>query len=92
MFFYLFFIVSTKWNSNPFICGSYSYVDANCNAKKTFEDLIEPICVDGVPRILFAGEATHPRFYSTVHGAYLSGQREAKRLVDYFSIKTKRTQ
>ena len=36
------------------------------------------------PKIQFAGEATHLRFYSTVHGAYLSGQREAKRLYEYY--------
>ena len=34
------------------------------------------------PRVLFAGEATHLRYYSTVHGAFLSGQREAKRIVN----------
>ena len=37
------------------------------------------------PRLFFAGEATHLRYYSTAHGAYLSGQREAKRLIDYYS-------
>jgi hypothetical protein len=25
------------------------------------------------------------RYYSTVHAAYLSGQREAKRISDYYS-------
>lgn len=39
------------------------------------------------PRILFAGEATHLRYYSTVHGAYLSGQRESRRLKDFYSSK-----
>ncbi|KAL6052377.1 Spermine oxidase [Balamuthia mandrillaris] len=37
-----------------------------------------------VPRVLFAGEATHPNFFSTTHGAYLSGQREAERLLRHF--------
>ncbi len=36
------------------------------------------------PKILFAGEATHLRYYSTVHGAYLSGKREAKRLLNLY--------
>ena len=31
--------------------------------------------------ILFAGEATHAHYFGTVHGAYLSGVREAKRIL-----------
>lgn len=34
--------------------------------------------------ILFAGEATHERFFSTVHGAIESGFREADRLIEYY--------
>jgi monoamine oxidase len=34
------------------------------------------------PRIFFAGEATHPKFFSTVHGAVESGQREAARILN----------
>jgi hypothetical protein len=34
--------------------------------------------------LLFAGEATHPNFYSTTHGALLTGYREAKRLVKMY--------
>ena len=32
-------------------------------------NLMEPVSRDGVPRVLFDGEATEPRAYSTVHGA-----------------------
>lgn len=31
--------------------------------------------------MLFAGEHTHSNFYSTAHGAYLSGQSAARRLL-----------
>lgn len=33
------------------------------------------------PKILFAGEHTHRDYYSTTHGAYLTGVREAQRLI-----------
>ena len=32
-------------------------------------------------RVLFAGEATNASYYGTLHGAMLSGIREAKRLL-----------
>ena len=64
--------------------GSYSYVDVKSTAAD-IERLAEPIFVDQVPRVLFAGEATSLNYYSTAHGAYLSGQREAKRLLDIYS-------
>ena len=34
------------------------------------------------PALMFAGEATHPSFYSTTHGALLTGHREAKRILE----------
>ena len=36
-------------------------------------------------RVFFAGEATHRTYPGTVHGAYLSGLREATRVIQSFS-------
>jgi len=39
---------------------------------------------DGTPRLYFAGEHTNRMYPSTVHGAFLSGVREAARIADTF--------
>eukprot|EP00775_Hariotina_reticulata_P013153 gene13153-13283_t len=38
----------------------------------------------GRPLVCFAGEATSRHFMGTVHGAFLSGEREAERLLQYW--------
>ncbi|OQR66125.1 hypothetical protein BIW11_14357 [Tropilaelaps mercedesae] len=37
------------------------------------------------PLVLFAGEGTDRTYFSTVHGAFRSGQREAQRLIDFWT-------
>ncbi|MBV9553201.1 MAG: FAD-dependent oxidoreductase, partial [Alphaproteobacteria bacterium] len=64
-------LAASSWRADRFARGSYSY------AKPGHADdrarLAAP--VDG--RLFFAGEATSPNFFSTVHGAYESGLRAA---------------
>ena len=43
-------------------------------------NVLFPVCFQ--PVLMFAGECTHPNFYSSAHGALLSGQREAQRILD----------
>ncbi|XP_054165495.1 peroxisomal N(1)-acetyl-spermine/spermidine oxidase-like isoform X2 [Oppia nitens] len=77
-------IVVTRWGSDPFSCGSYSYIPTN-SSNRDIELLSQPIYADPAndkPIMLFAGEATHPSFYSTVHGAFLSGRKAAYYLQD----------
>ncbi|KAF7997867.1 hypothetical protein HCN44_009265 [Aphidius gifuensis] len=72
----------TMWNTNPNIRGTYSYHSIESdklNAKN--EDLEEPIMKNNKPIIQFAGEATEPYQYGTVHAAIKSGFREADRLM-----------
>jgi monoamine oxidase len=62
----------TRWASDPFSCGSYSF-NAVGSTPQLRADLAEPL----QQRLFFAGEATHPDYFGTAHGAYLSGLRAA---------------
>lgn len=67
----------TRWQADPFSLGSYSYVAVGASAED-FIALGEPVA----DKLYFAGEATNAHIYdATVHGAYLSGIREAKRIL-----------
>lgn len=65
----------TRWIADPFAKGSYSFpaVGAPANAR---DILAQPVG----NRLFFAGEATSSDYPSTVHGAYMSGLREAERI------------
>ncbi len=67
----------TRWIADPFAGGSYSFpqVGAPADARSI---LAEPIG----DRLFFAGEATSSNYPATVHGAYLSGEREANRILN----------
>ncbi|ERL85732.1 hypothetical protein D910_03332, partial [Dendroctonus ponderosae] len=76
-------IIRSKWGTNPHFLGTYSYVGVEMEAREaTREDLAKPLVVDGKEVVLFAGEATHSCYFSTVHGAVESGWREADRLIE----------
>ncbi|NOX61813.1 MAG: NAD(P)-binding protein [Chloroflexi bacterium] len=69
-------IMSTRWASDPYSLGAYSFA-AVAAGESDYEALAEPVD----ERLFFAGEATHVRYPATVHGAFLSGQREARRIL-----------
>ncbi|XP_044464486.1 probable polyamine oxidase 5 [Mangifera indica] len=86
-------VLSTKWGNDPLFLGSYSYVAVGSSGED-FDIMAKPLpeisssCESTaiVPplQILFAGEATHRTHYSTTHGAYFSGLREANRLLQHY--------
>ena len=67
--------VSTRWEADPWTRGSYSYLPVGVEFD-TYRDMARPVG----DRLFFAGEATHSRFPSTVHGALLSGRRAARQI------------
>jgi monoamine oxidase len=65
----------TRWGSDPEAGGSYSNLPVG-SLRADFDALAEPVG----ERLFFAGEATHRQRHASVHGAYLSGLREARRI------------
>ncbi|KAG9455608.1 hypothetical protein H6P81_000116 [Aristolochia fimbriata] len=82
-------VLKSGWGRDPLFLGSYSYVAVGSSGDD-LDSLAEPLPrapIEGeVPplQILFAGEATDRTHYSTTHGAYLSGLREANRLLHHY--------
>jgi spermine oxidase len=77
-------VQTTRWATNKHFMGSHSFHSISTDLlKSSSEDLMHPIFNPlGIPCVLFAGEATHPDFFSTVHGAIESGYREARRIIE----------
>ncbi|NXL67429.1 PAOX oxidase, partial [Chordeiles acutipennis] len=80
-------VLRSRWHSAPYTRGSYSYVAVGSSGDD-IDMLAQPLPEDPKDsrplQLLFAGEATHRTFYSTTHGALLSGWREAERLNQLF--------
>jgi len=67
--------VVTKWKSDPFACGSYSYVAIGADGRD-YDSLAESVN----DKIFFAGEATSRQHPATTGGAFLTGLREASKI------------
>jgi monoamine oxidase len=67
----------TRWASDAFAYGSYSFLRPGADG-----DVIEELGRDVNGRLFFAGEATSRDYPATVHGAYLSGVREARHIAE----------
>ncbi|XP_066139168.1 uncharacterized protein [Euwallacea fornicatus] len=77
-------VIRTQWLSNRFVKGSYCHITPECDSPESgIRVLMEPVMVGGVPRIVLAGEAAHSAHYSTTHGAFESGFKQAQILCDY---------
>jgi monoamine oxidase len=68
-------VVITRWAADPFTLGAYSSIPPRASGKD-YDTLAAPIG----DRVFFAGEATSRTYPATVHGAFLSGEREARRI------------
>jgi monoamine oxidase/CRP-like cAMP-binding protein len=71
----------TSWSVDPYARGAYTFIAAGATPAD-IRALQEPVG----ERIFFAGEATSAEHWGTVHGAYLSGLREAARISGIRSV------
>ncbi|XP_034114934.1 LOW QUALITY PROTEIN: peroxisomal N(1)-acetyl-spermine/spermidine oxidase [Drosophila albomicans] len=75
--------VCTSWKSQTYTGGAYTSIPVGAT-QEDIENLAQPLYATPQamkPAIVFAGEHTHSSFYSTVHGAYLSGRTAAQYLL-----------
>lgn len=69
-------LLRTKWQSNEYTFGAYSYTAVGSEMRH-FDDIAESVN----DKLFFAGEHTEADYFSTAHGAYLSGIREANKII-----------
>eukprot|EP00794_Sanderia_malayensis_P000331 gene331-963_t len=87
-------IIVTRWKADEWSRGSYSYVAAGSSGDD-YDTMATPVAPpptpsapiqpgSNAPRVFFAGEHSIRNYPATVHGALLSGLREAGRIADQF--------
>ena len=72
----------TRWGHEQYSRMAFTYVPVGVDGFAELKAMSEPIydSTGKIPALMFAGEHTTPYHPSTIHGAYLSGIREAYRL------------
>ncbi|XP_023717408.1 peroxisomal N(1)-acetyl-spermine/spermidine oxidase isoform X1 [Cryptotermes secundus] len=79
--------ICTSWHKQPYTRGSYTAMAVGAS-HLDIEHIVQPLYANPQqekPVVLFAGEHTHSSFYSTVHGAYLTGRSAAQVLLSHQS-------
>ncbi|KAJ4978949.1 hypothetical protein NE237_009729 [Protea cynaroides] len=71
--------VCTRWGNDPLSLGSYSNVAVGASGDD-YDILAENV---GDGRLFFAGEATTRRYPATMHGAFMTGLREAASMANH---------
>ncbi len=69
-------MLRTKWGQEPNTFGAYSFASAGISTE-SFDVLAKAVA----DKVFFAGEHTSRTYRGTVHGAYLTGIREADKVL-----------
>jgi hypothetical protein len=72
----------TRWGQEQYSRMAFTYIPPGVDGFQELSHMSAPIYdhTNNVPVVMFAGEHTTPYHPSTIHGAFLSGIREAYRL------------
>ncbi|KAK2427779.1 lysine-specific histone demethylase protein [Trifolium repens] len=73
--------ICTRWGSDPLSYGSYSHVSVHSSGQD-YDILAENVG----NRLFFAGEATCRQYPATMHGAFMSGLREASHIYQFSHV------
>jgi polyamine oxidase len=83
-------VAVTNWSKNPRFCGSYSYFPVHAFATVREADLTCGLTGtnkrDGPKTFYFAGEALDDKFNGWVQGAYRSGERVARSIIEDITL------
>ena len=79
-------IVWHKWLSDPFTMGVWSHPSPYTNVSD-YGALQVPLPSEENPRLLLAGEYTHSKYSSTMHGARLTGIDQANKIIKFIKEK-----
>ncbi|KAK3714039.1 hypothetical protein LTR37_008068 [Vermiconidia calcicola] len=72
----------TRWGQDEFSRGSYSHMITGVSETEHRVEFQTPVEVKGGGRLRFAGEHTSRNHFATVHGALISGWREADAVLE----------
>jgi len=67
-------VLTHRWGTDPFARGAYSFPAVNtASPVELWEEMARP-----AGKLVFAGEHTTSKYWASVHGAWLSGERAAQ--------------
>lgn len=82
----------SRWHSDELVKGAYSFTSRQTDHIDDWEKILsQPLTFessnDDRNVLLFAGEAIHSQYFSTVHGAFMSGIEQAKKILNFYDQK-----
>jgi len=75
-------VIVSSWGCVDSIGGGYAYAPMECSSPESCRNaLATPLSRNGVPRVLFSGEALSPNFYGTFHACTLTAFQAVGQIV-----------